>query len=69
MTDCPECGGTMRLSRGRYKCEDCGFTIKEGLFHVISLFGDDEADDIPEGCAACGGDYPNCTDSCPLFDD
>ena len=26
-------------------------------------------DDIPEGCAACGGDYPNCTTSCPLFDD
>ena len=26
-------------------------------------------DDIPEGCSACGGDYPNCTTSCPLFDD
>jgi len=25
--------------------------------------------DEPEGCAACGGDYPNCTTSCPLFDD
>ena len=24
---------------------------------------------IPEGCAACGGDYPNCTSSCSLFDD
>lgn len=30
---------------------------------------DDEEDDIPEGCAACGGDYPNCADSCPIFDD
>ena len=26
-------------------------------------------DDIPEGCAACGGPYPSCTTSCPLFDD
>lgn len=25
--------------------------------------------DIPEGCRACGGDYPDCTSSCPLFDD
>ena len=25
--------------------------------------------DVPEGCRACGGPYPNCTDSCPLFDD
>ena len=25
--------------------------------------------DIPEGCRACGGPYPNCCDSCPMFDD
>lgn len=29
----------------------------------------DDDDGIPEGCAACGGDYPNCTTSCPMFDD
>lgn len=23
----------------------------------------------PEGCAACGGHYPYCMDSCPIFDD
>lgn len=28
-----------------------------------------EFEGIPEGCLACGGDYPNCTTSCPLFDD
>lgn len=28
-----------------------------------------EDDGIPEGCSACGGDYPNCMDGCPLFDD
>ena len=30
---------------------------------------DDDYDDIPEGCRACGGPYPDCMDSCPLFDD
>lgn len=30
---------------------------------------DDDEDDIPEGCVACGGPYPICTDGCPLFDD
>ena len=37
-----------------------------------SFFGNDEDDDsdsIPVGCAACGGDYPNCKSSCPMFDD
>lgn len=24
---------------------------------------------IPAGCRACGGPYPNCKSSCPLFDD
>jgi len=24
---------------------------------------------IPPGCAACGGPYPMCKDSCPMFDD
>lgn len=32
-------------------------------------FWDDDDDDIPEGCAACGGDWPRCTSSCPLYDD
>ncbi|MCI5452469.1 hypothetical protein MR511_01840 [bacterium] len=30
---------------------------------------EDNEDDIPEGCAACGGPYPSCKISCPLFDD
>lgn len=32
-------------------------------------YEDDDDDYIPEGCRACGGDYPNCTDGCPLFDE
>lgn len=30
---------------------------------------DDFEYDIPESCKSCGGDYPNCIDSCPIFDD
>ena len=42
-----------------------------GDYVMYDVVGDDDdwEDDIPEGCAACGGDYPNCVDSCPLFDD
>ena len=25
-------------------------------------------DSIPAGCRACGGPYPNCVDSCDLYD-
>lgn len=28
-----------------------------------------DEDGIPVGCAACGGDWPNCTTSCPMYDD
>lgn len=45
------------------------WTDRSGHTHTWIELGDDDDDDIPEGCAACGGDYPNCTDSCPLFDD
>ena len=24
---------------------------------------------IPEGCSACGGPYPSCMSSCPMYDD
>lgn len=37
-------------------------------FEEEDEYEEDELD-VPEGCRACGGDYPNCTTSCPLFDD
>ena len=62
---CSECGH--RLSRvydgwgnwdgESYVCYFCG----DGL--------DRDDDDIPEGCAACGGPYPQCVNSCNMFDD
>lgn len=45
------------------------WTNRAGNEHTWVELGDEDDDDMPEGCAACGGDYPNCTESCPLFDD
>ena len=43
---------------------------KEKPMFIDIWDGDNEDDDyIPEGCRASGGDYPNCKDSCPMFDD
>lgn len=33
----------------------------------VPEYNDDE--EPPVGCAACGGPYPFCKISCPLFDD
>lgn len=30
---------------------------------------DFDEDEIPEGCLACGGPYPDCSDSCPIYGD
>lgn len=32
-------------------------------------YDDDDDDGVPECCRACGGNYPDCTDSCKIFDD
>lgn len=48
-------------------CGSCAISEMQG--QMISFSADDDDDAIPEGCLACGGDYPNCRDSCSLFDD
>lgn len=45
-------------------CADCAIAnteldIEEGVYDG----------EIPVGCRACGGDFPNCKTSCPIFDD
>ena len=54
---CPDCGEKMYFEGGNWCCHECGLTLLEG-----------DVDGVPEGCVACGGDYPNCKDSCPMFD-
>ena len=47
-------------------CADCAISNTE--------LDDEEGIDYdennpPPGCRECGGPYPNCTTSCPMFDD
>lgn len=78
---CVECGQYMRYEEGdknncygTYICPSCKKKTREQtLFNKLEKeemrmtnFGGIE---MPEGCAACGGPYPNCTTSCKLFDD
>ena len=44
-------------------CADCAISGQEDMDER------GEESDPPAGCRECGGDYPNCVDSCPLYDD
>ena len=55
-----------------YECPNCGYSFNDLTDEELSTSIYDETedeDDIPEGCIACGGPYPNCTSSCSMFDD
>lgn len=70
--DCPNCGDTMGYSyiESEFKCPSCGTKMDEGDWDYKSEEEDDEdPDDIPFECKACGGPYPNCKISCKHFDD
>jgi hypothetical protein len=54
--ECPSCGVT---------ADEEGNVSEEDEYDFI--YG--RPDGIPSGCVTCGGDYPNCKDSCNLFDD
>ncbi len=73
---CDNCNAYLNIQTGfnancgSWECEECGY---ENLIDESEIIWeedeDDDVDDIPEGCRACGGPYPLCTDGCPLFDD
>ena len=65
--DCPMCGRRMSWKDGVYSCKKCDLDISED--EIIRDPDEDDYDGEPECCAACGGDYPNCKSSCPIFDD
>lgn len=63
---------------GKWICPVCGKWVKETTVYNqfekenqewSDLYEIDCVDDIPEGCDACGGPYPDCIASCKLFDD
>lgn len=80
---CPCCGNQMiYLGNNKWICSGCHNSAEredpddpEDIYFEYTepneyyQFDDDEDDDIPEGCRACGGDYPNCCDSCNLMSD
>ena len=45
----------------------CGECAIEQMKYILK--NRDNSDSIPDGCRECGGDYPNCADSCSMFDD
>lgn len=82
---CPRCGDTMRyLGMDKWICPGCDNSAEredpnepEEIYFQYNESDDyahyygepEDDDDIPEGCAACGGDYPNCCSSCNLMSD
>lgn len=52
---------------GIWTCTECGETNFIDESEII--YDDDDEDEVPVGCAACGGPYPSCKTSCPIFDD
>ena len=74
---CLVCGAEMKHISGRdWICTLCGANAWMGDYGSLcfdaELFNEDDGigfDGIPVGCSACGGDYPNCKISCPMFDD
>lgn len=61
---CPKCGSNMKIEE-KYTliCNNCWHSMDISEYNNLHY-----DDDIPEGCAACGGPYPDCMDSCPIFD-
>lgn len=62
---CPKCEAECE-----YDEDDDDFYWDEDTFPTD---GDEDFDDIyggkPDCCRGCGGDYPDCIDSCEIFDD
>lgn len=71
---CPDCGAFMNYHPDHdiYVCPNCDKEIKlssEEDYEKYFPMQPYDDDNPPEGCAACGGNYPFCKDSCPMFDD
>lgn len=77
---CDECNAFLNDQSGfdayckYWTCSECGHSNKIGKSEIlfdrdeVNSFSDKE-DEIPRGCAACGGPYPDCKSSCPLLDE
>lgn len=73
---CYACGGDMNLEADNVLvCVSCGYSVDLDDYGYEDEYNDyyssvsDVDDDIPECCEACGGPYPDCMDSCSIFED
>lgn len=66
LPNCPRCYEIMGYSQANseFKCPACGHVEKEDDVSYEPI-----REEIPVGCAACGGPYPQCKISCKMFDD
>ncbi|MDR1800759.1 MAG: transposase [Lachnospiraceae bacterium] len=65
--DCPKCGTVMGYSSvlDEFRCSKCGEKMdgSEGEFVLYA------EDGMPWCCSICDGPWPDCEDSCRVFDD
>lgn len=66
--ECMDCKGSYELEFNDESGED------EWVFYEYDSEGEEDYiyesvySDVPVGCSACGGEYPNCKEGCPMFD-
>lgn len=75
---CVDCEKYMAFKTKRWVCLVCGKYLneirayeeleKENDEFMANYIYDEELDEPPLGCKACGGPYPNCVSSCNLYD-
>ena len=61
---------------GKWVCPICRSTVKEQTVYKQldreneeSIYDNQDLDDEPECCRACGGPWPDCESSCKIFDE
>lgn len=62
---CPSCGWEIDTREYEYEGPE-DEEDEEWTDEMLDMYGGDVP---PAGCRACGGPYPSCKISCPLFDD
>ena len=65
---CPYCDADLSkyiAEDDAWECGNCGKIIPDKEAYDAPSFNEE---DIPEACVTCGGPYPDCMDSCKLYD-
>lgn len=78
---CPHCHKPIIHKNNFWECDNCNYSITDeevengdGFPTMESTYENDYGEiyndelDIPEGCEACGGPYPDCKASCRMYE-